>query len=324
MNSSYATRQKVALSQDAVASERSRELARSLAARSKRAKSVPIRVSFVRDSADQGNAPMARLISRGGRGGGVALKLLIALIWASAAEPFDTAISGRMWASLLDLPDPGTRGARRIADALRALESERLIRTVPEPGKPPRVYLRDEDGRGADYSLPATSWARASTDDKPSHIYFPLPVALWTEGHLQHLSAAAVGMLLICLSNPGAAEGKPLWWSTRIFNQQYGISPATRARGTRELVERGLLKVTKQLVVDSPQHWEFSREQVRNLYHLRAAATLSQQKAVSEAAAPSHELARSPFPNPFAKAAPINNTWPPQGGTSDGSDTDLF
>lgn len=291
----------------AVASQESRDLAESLAKRSKRATSAPMRVSFVRDAERQGRAPMARLIARGGRGGGVPVKLFLALVWASVADPYDTAVSGRMWASLLDLPNPGTSGARRISEALRALQAERLIHTVPEPGSPPRVYLHDEGGHFIDYVLPATAWARAKTEDKPRHAYFKVPVTLWTEGHIQPMSASALSMLLVCLSNPGAVEGKPVWWSTRIFPELYGISPATRARGTRELVERGLLQVTKTLVTDSPQHLTFSRQKVRNIYRLVGAATLPGSQPDATPEQPPTDEAKDDLP-----PSPPDNSWPPE------------
>ncbi|MEU2106374.1 hypothetical protein [Nocardia sp. NPDC019255] len=290
-----------------VASEGARQAAADLAKRSTRTKSVPVRTAFVRDSDQQGAAPMARLIASGGRGGGVPVKLLIALAWASVAEPYDTAFSARAWARLLDLPDPGGRGARRISEALRKLEAERLVAVTAQPGRPPRVHLKDEGGSGADYRPPATAWSQAKDAEvKSRNTYFKVPVTLWTGGHLQPMSSAALAMLLVCLSGPGATSGRSLWWSTRIFAGQYGISPATRARGTRELVDRGLLQVSKQLVTDSPRHMAFDREQVRNVYHLQGDATLTSSTA-AQAEHAARQRDRLPAPPPRI----TGKQWPP-------------
>jgi len=60
----------------------------------------------------------------------------------------------------------------------------------------------------------------------------------------------------------------------QVFPERYGHSPATRARGTTELVNRRLLLVDKQLVPETPGTRTFTREKVRNLYTLIGAARL--------------------------------------------------
>src|SRR5436309_16071613 len=65
----------------------------------------PVRKSFA-CSTDAGPCPVAQSVGIGGRGGAVALKLYLALLWRCSAEPFDTDISARRWATLLSLPDP--------------------------------------------------------------------------------------------------------------------------------------------------------------------------------------------------------------------------
>lgn len=251
------------------------DFAAEIASNSGRRQDVPVRTLFVRDFTAAGDAPLARLVATGGRGGGVAIKLYLALLWRCSAPPFDTAISARKWAALLGLDDPTHRGARRITDALRTLQSQGLIALTTNRGEASIIQLREESGR-AEYTLPSDAYVR-ETDaaKKQERTYFKVPTALWTKGHIQSLSTPALAMLLICLSSNGA-NGKQVWWSTRVFPEQYGLSPATRARGTTELVKRRLLLVDKQLVPETPGRTrDFTREKVRNLYTLVGAARLS-------------------------------------------------
>ncbi|MBF6321563.1 hypothetical protein OG935_25370 [Nocardia cyriacigeorgica] len=233
---------------------------------------------------------MARLIGSGGRGGAVAVKLYLALVWRSAKPPHHTALPARKWAQLLGLPDPETKGARRINDALRTLAAERLVQITREPGEPSTVRLLDESGSGAAYELPSTAYFHAqdlaaktrSPERKKKYQammeanrYSRIPQELWTKGHIQDMSSPALAMLLILMSNSRASEGAKIWWSTLNFPARYGISPATRARGTSELVRRKLLDVSKQLVPNSPNNTPaMAREKVRNVYTLINDATL--------------------------------------------------
>ncbi|PXX52769.1 hypothetical protein DFR70_13017 [Nocardia tenerifensis] len=269
--------------------ESSLEIAKNIERTSGGRTSIPLRWSFTH-AADHGEAqpavkaPMARLIGTGGRGGGVPVKLYLALIWRAAGAPHTTDYSARLWAELLALPEPETKGARRISDALRALEAARLVWITRDPGEPSVVGLLDESGRGAPYQLPSTAYYHAQTleakaksperkkkfrEEMDANRYSKLPLTLWTNGHIQAMSSAALAMLLILMSNSRASEGKEIWWSTQKFPERYGISPATRARGTTELESRGLLLVTKRLVPNSPNNTRaLTRKKVRNVYTL--------------------------------------------------------
>lgn len=269
--------------------ESSLKIAKNIEATSAGRTSIPLRWSFTH-AADPGEgeqaqkAPMARLIGTGGRGGGVPVKLYIALIWRAAGAPHTTNYSARQWAELLALPEPETKGARRVSDALRTLEEARLVWITREPGEPSVVGLLDESGTGGAYQLPSNAYYHAkdlmekakSPERKKklqkvmdANLYSKLPLMLWTNGHIQAMSSAALAMLLILMSNSRANEGKEIWWSTQKFPERYGISPATRARGTRELEARGLLKVTKRLVPNSPNNTRaLTRKKVRSIYTL--------------------------------------------------------
>jgi hypothetical protein len=115
------------------------------------------------------------------------------------------------------------------------------------------------------------------------------------------MSAPALSMLLIALAEEGA-DGRELWWSTDRFPTQYGISPTTRAKGTRELVGRRLLYVHKRLVTSSPNRSRtFSRERVRNVYQLINDATISKPLPLPNDPWATPTPAASPRPRPRKK-----------------------
>lgn len=269
-----------------------KELARGLDASSGRRKEIPVRTRFVRSDNADSAPPLARLVSARGRGGAVPIKLHLALIWRCSAFPFSTDISARKWAALLGLEDPSGRGARRITAALDVLERERLVTLERRRGDSTIVTLLDESGFGDVYRLPSTAHSRASTKNKSAHRYFKVPARLWTEGHIQAMSAPAVAMLLVLLAERNL-DLRPTWWSTELFPRRFGISAGVRAQGTRELVDRGLLTVEKQLVADAGEQ-HFGRERVRNLYRLDGDARPEDMaKAMAELSAARRAAKRS-------------------------------
>ncbi|MGK2321231.1 hypothetical protein [Gordonia rhizosphera] len=232
-----------------------RTLAEEIRKTSGRRRSAPVRSTFVRDVGGQKSAPLAKLVSGGGRGHDVALKLYLSLLWRSAKEPFATAIPARRWAELLALPDPSGRGARRVSDAVKTLTSLQLIDSTAQPGAAPKLTLLHESGNGDPYIPP-----RGAAGDR----YFHVPDDLWITGSLQTLSAPAIAMLLAVLvdqSTPGA----PVWWATSVFEGRFGLSPATRSRGTKQLVEAKLLTVKRKPISTSPTR-TFTADRVRNEY----------------------------------------------------------
>lgn len=246
----------------------SRQHAADIDQSSGRRRSVPIRSIFSRDMAGEAAAPMAQLVRVGGRGGAVLLKLYVALIWRSSAAPFDSALPARKWAELLALPDPANGGARRITEAIKTLEAHRLISAEYRPGEPSRITLLHESGSGAQYSLP-----RGGAGDH----YFQIPAQMWLDGDIQRLSAPGLAMLMAVLtdqSHPGAT----VWWSTTRFPGRFGLSPATRSRGTKELVDAGLLAVQRKSISTTGR--SFAVERVRKIYAVSGSAVLTEVKAV--------------------------------------------
>lgn len=240
-----------------------------------RRRSVPVRAAFARDLKETKAAPMGKLIAIGGRGGEVLVKLYLALIWRSSAKPFATKLSARKWAELLALPDPTKNGARRVTDALKTLTDHRLVAVEQRRGEPPIVTLLREDGSGQVYSVP-----RGAGGD----YYFQIPAQLWTTGQLQKLSAPGLAMLMAVLADQ-ESPGAPVWWSTTRFPGRYGLSPATRARGTRELQEAGLLVVERKLMPPTPGR-SFAVDRVRNIYRVTGAALLEPTSSQADLAQP--------------------------------------
>lgn len=83
-------------------------------------------------------------------------------------------------------------------------------------------------------------------------------------------------MLMIFLAEQGA-EGKEIWFSVSIFQERYGIAPATRSAGTKELRERGLLVETSEKLggrSDFPGTVFGAPIQRRKVYKLIGAARL--------------------------------------------------
>lgn len=246
---------------------------------SSRRRNIPVRDSFVRKGPENEGLPrLSLIVSRGGRGGAVALKLYLALIWRCAAAPYETTIPARRWAELLALDAPKTKGARRVAKALDLLEALQLISLTRRPGEVSVVTLLDESGDRRAYLKPSD--ANVKTQEGRDR-YFQISTSLWTspQAYMQQMSSAAVTMLLLLLQsragqkdNESSTFGQQIWWSITRFQDLYTISPAMRSRGTKELLDLGLLDVQKQSVTSTGRKESFASERVRNTYRLCGAA----------------------------------------------------
>lgn len=256
---------------------------------------APIRNTFARSDGES-LPPLAVLASRGGRGGaGLAIKLYIALIWRCSSGDFATQLPARLWARLLDLPSPDSLGSRRVKDALITLSELRLIRLETVRGAPSRVTLLREDASGKAYSVPSDAYRHASTrEGKSQHQYFKVPQALWTSGHLQGLSTSALVMLLILLEEIRSPDAEQ-WWSVSEFDRRFRISKDVRAKGTKELVARGLLSVTRMSLPASPgAAYQFAPESVRNKYALLKEAHAKEAQPVAGPAPIARGKTKSP------------------------------
>lgn len=266
-----------------------------LASESGRREEIPVRTLFVRSTDPSATPPLAQLVASGGRGGGVPVKLYLALLWRCSAGDFSTDIQARVWAALLGLDEPNTLGARRVTKALDVLQDLKLVSLQKRRGDSTIITLRHESGSDLPYMLPSTGSARAtSAEEKAANYYFKVPLTLWTEGHIQSMSTAALAMLLVLLADRNR-DGRPTWWSTERFPALFSLSATVRSRGTSELVDRRLLRVTKQLVAPSPTP-SFARQRVRNTYVLRGAARpiemIEQQAAKKRVSTPRGSAAK--------------------------------
>lgn len=241
--------------------------------------SAPIRSVFARDlTGGQRPTPLSRLVGMRGRGGEVPLKLLVALIWRSASPPFDTRISARKWAELLGLPDAAHLGARRITDGFETLANLDLIKMEKRRGEPSVITLLEESGTGAEYTLPKGR----------GDLYFHIPAQLWLTGKIQTLSAPALSMLMAVLAELDPKDPhRPVWWSTKVFPQRIGLSPSSRSRGTRELIEANLLETKRVPIPTTANRSSFSEERVRTLYSPTAEALVAPTSRVAKAVRPS-------------------------------------
>jgi DNA-binding transcriptional ArsR family regulator len=231
--------------------------------------SAPVRRQFIERSADGRPAPLATAL-RGGRGGTVRVKLELTFLWFAAKPPHDLAYPARAWATLLGLPDPAGRGARRINEAILWLEQHKLITVENRAGQPNVVTLLSENGTGAPYELPGTAYNRLRSKKPASladeHRYIQLPNELWTNGWLSLLSGAAIAMLLVLYTELGnrPAATTDLWFSPSQADHRFGLSEDTRSKGLRELRAAGLITARRQSVATDT----FDFQRLRNVYHL--------------------------------------------------------
>ena len=243
-------------------------------------RAAPVRRLFLEN--DSGVEPPLAQIIRGGRGGSTRLKLLLSLLWVAAAPPHQTTYPARAWAELLDIDDDGASGARRVADALRWLEAHRLVALEHRPGLPPTVMLLREDGTGRPYRIPGGAMKELDSRDEESgsgrsrseHSYIQLPATFWTSGWAAVLTAPAIAMLLVLLSELGKrtvllrkgveASSQPIWLSPAWADARFQLSEDTRSTGFKELRVHGLIAMKRRSVART----FFDMRRMRNVYFL--------------------------------------------------------
>ncbi|WP_135360405.1 hypothetical protein [Mycolicibacterium peregrinum] len=167
-----------------------------------------------------------------------------------------------------------------MIDAISTLERHHLVDVEQRRGGPSVITLLNETGNRQPYAPPRGG----GEADR----YFQVPVQLWLTGTLQQLSAPALAMLMAVLADQ-STPGAPVWWSTNRFPGRFGISPATRARGTRELRDAGLLAVSKHAISTSPIT-SFAPERVRSVYTLTGDALLLPPAPATKAGAEVHAV----------------------------------
>jgi hypothetical protein len=141
---------------------------------------------------------------------------------------------------LLGLPDPERKGARRVREAILALQRSGLIAVRARGGHPNVVTLLDERGAGGTYAHPGKG---PTSSGVWSNRYIRIPSEFWTHGRVQDLSAAAVTTFLILLVELNDAKAVSFWISPRNLTERYGISGDTWSKGTRELRDAGIIAI---------------------------------------------------------------------------------
>ncbi|WP_433121950.1 hypothetical protein [Micromonospora sp. CA-246542] len=247
-------------------------------------RSLPLRRAFA-ERADNSSqpTPLARLL-RGGRGGSVRLRLYLSYLWLGAAPPHELVYPARAWAELLDLDEPETSGARRVADAVRWLEKNNFIEVTNRAGAPNVIRLLSDTGDGKPYETPGSAYNRLK-QKKPEaaqiHRYVQFPPTLWTSGWMAVLSPAALAMLIILRVQVGAKDPdtEEVWIAPDYATKTFLLSEETRTRGIRELQYAGLISVRRRQLV-ATDSFDFRR--FRNVYQLNLSA-LDQPAVVREA-----------------------------------------
>lgn len=239
---------------------------RRIVERSRRQTGLSLPLGFVRDTRGS-NPPLAQLL-RGGRGGEVRLKLYLTMALLATKKPYEIRpIAGRTWASALGLPEPETRGERRIADAITWLADKQhpMVKVTRVPGSPPTVRLLNALGTGR-------QWDRATTP------FVRVPLAYWTERWIWKLTGAATAVLIIImdeqskrthLAKRGAKAGssiEPVAASFSGVERRFrGLSDDTWARAVAELSHKGLIDIGR--VTRGGEELDWRRE--RNSYAVR-------------------------------------------------------
>lgn len=203
--------------------------------RSKRTTGVRFAPSFVRSLEADDNPPALARLFGAGRGGEVRLKLFLTFAMrATRGRPTLNNRRPRTLARMLALPED--TGPRRAADALRWLVTERFVSVTPQTGTPGELLLLD----GAE---PPAELTRADQHGR----YVSVPIELWTSGLILDMSARELAVLIALLdvtydNGEGSMSGHQ--------KRQYGISNDTWTRAVRELRDRKLITVRKEVEDD--------------------------------------------------------------------------
>jgi hypothetical protein len=260
-------------------------------------RATTVRYGFVRLAPDgEAAGPMAPLagLIRGSKGGALRIRLYLALLWMAGGGDGRHSVTfpARAFAELLDLPDPSGRGERRVREALKLFQKQKLLRVEAQPGRPSTLYLLQEDACGTPYTRPGahTTAAKDRGEVNPTHLFIQLPASFWTEGWVLVLSAPALAMLLVLLVLTANGR-KPKQWVSPSQRRQYGLSDDTWTRGIAELKAHGLVEVGK-----APVSRDFEWKRVRNTYTLHAerlGESPSERQAVKPPARPAGSPSRS-------------------------------
>jgi len=200
--------------------------------KSQRSATVRFPISYVRRG-DADSPTVARML-HGGRGGEVRLKVHLTLAMQATKHPYTLkARTARGIAIMLGLPDD--LGTRRVNDALKWLDNEKLLLRTRHPGKPGEFALLNPDGSGD--AWPATQGAR----------YLAVPIEMWSQGWILKLNGRSLGVYLALIELVGGRKNPDGEFMDAVRKRQYGFSDDTWTRATKELEDLHLIVTTSEL-----------------------------------------------------------------------------
>jgi hypothetical protein len=185
---------------------------------------VPIRRSFVQDTAPGGGpGPLAAFVRRRRA---TALDLYLLFHASACGGAHDTRLHAAVWARGVGLRS--TRHSETVISRNWAWLNQQKLIAKQRDHRLLRVVLLQDDGSGAAYVHPG----QGTTG------YFKLSHSYWLDGWCDELDLASKAALLILLSRrPGddlPQERVPEW---------YGVSADSFARGVKRLETSGLLRI---------------------------------------------------------------------------------
>lgn len=206
-------------------------------------------------------------IVRGGAGGEVRLKLLLSLLWVAVGQPYHAQYPAHVWAALIGVDDPDTRGARRVRHATAWLEDHEFVKRLDTPGRVTTLQPLREDGSGRAFTpagvvISAEESARGSFSTKDT--YFQIPASLWTNRWIAGLSGRSLAVLLMLISEQRGSEEKQVWISPRLIRERFNMSENFRREGIRELEDLRLVQTHRESFQGSALH----ERRYRNVYEV--------------------------------------------------------
>lgn len=194
-------------------------------ARSKRKSSVNVPITYVKRG---DKTPVAaRLL----QSDGLRLKLHMTLAMQATRAPH--TLPNRPTQSLARLLNlPAETGPRRIKDAMKMLEKERLIAPAPLAEGKQGLLLLHPDGSGNQWEGNGARWVG-------------VPLSMWTNAWILRLSGRAIAVLLALLELNGGSGHPDGELMDGHRKRQYGLSDDTWTRATQELERSNLLRMTQ-------------------------------------------------------------------------------
>lgn len=173
-----------------------------------------------------------------------------------------TPLEGEIWTAALDTRKGLTWSTSTLSRAWSALEKLGLVTRARE-GRLLRVVPRREDGK-ADYTAPGGQ-------QDLQNIYFTLPDAFWLNELFADLNLPELVMFLFFLSQTHTKD--EAHYTYQQIEKWYGISESSVKKGTKGLIDRGLLNCRVEELKDS-----FSKSGTRNEYWYSLTGVYSQQE----------------------------------------------